>query len=72
MREQEIAARAYKQGREYERQRFKEQIEKMEVLSDEEMDEAYCLADLHTDKFGHKAIAQAQLAKDKDALRGCE
>ena len=33
------------------------------LLTDEEMDEAYCLADLHKDKMGHKAIAQAQLSK---------
>jgi len=33
------------------------------LLTDEEMDEAYCLADLHRDRMGHKAIAQAQLKK---------
>jgi hypothetical protein len=36
------------------------------LLTDEEMDKAYCLADLHTDKLGHDAIAQAQLRKLAD------
>jgi len=40
-------------------------MNKPDVLSDEELDKAYCLADLHTDIFGHKAIAQAQ--RDADA-----
>ena len=39
-------------------------MNKPDVLSDEELDKAYCLADLHTDIFGHKAIAQAQRDAD--------
>ena len=32
-------------------------------LTDEEIDQAYCLADLHTDRMGHKAIARAAQKK---------
>ena len=35
----------------------------MILLNEEEMDREYCLADLHTDKFAHKAIAKAQAKK---------
>ena len=43
--------------------------EKPDVLSGEEMDKAYCLADLHEDKFGHHAIAQAQRDADVEWYR---
>ena len=41
-------------------------------LTPEEMDMAFCLADLNVDKFGHNAVAQAQLDKAEPLIRKAE
>ena len=39
-------------------------------LMDKELDQAYCLADLHTDRMGHKAIARAAQKQLAEWLSG--